>query len=123
MAITYPSDCDTPAKKTEWLYAAQELLRHIHNLFSYWFHNPITQAQYDSPPLPTVPSNLRPAVKMAFAYLKNKYPFKAQLTQVDWDKFIDGDFTPKSRKISGQIGIQRALLKNSIVWTINVGEI
>ena len=123
MAITYPIDCDTSAKKTEWIYAAQELLRHIHNLFSYWLHNSITQAQYNNPPLPVVPENLRPMVRTAFTYLKSKYPFKVQLTQMDWDKFIDEDFTPRSRKISGQIGIQRALLKNSVKWTINIGEI
>ena len=123
MAIIYPVDCDTPAKKTEWLYAAQELLRHIHNFFSYWHHNQITQVQYDNPPLPNVPLLLRPMVKTAFTYLKNKYPFKVQLAQADWDKFIEEDFTPRSRKISGQIGIQRAALKNSIEWTIKVNDI
>ena len=123
MAITYPVDCTTPATRTEWLYAAQELLRHIHNLFSYWFHNEITQNQYDNSPLPNVPENLQPMVKTAFTYIKNKYPYKAQLNQEDWDKFLQEDFKPRSKKICNQIGIQRALLKDSTKWIIDVGEI
>ena len=123
MAIIYPVDCITPSKKTEWLYAAQELLRHIHNLFSYWFHNEITQDQYDNPPLPNVPENLRPMIKTAFVYLKNKYPFKIQLTQADWDKFLTEDFEPRSNKICNQIGIQRKALLNSTQWTIDVSKI
>lgn len=123
MAITYPSNCDTSAKKTEWLYAAQELLRHIHNLFSYWYHNEITQVQYDNPPLPNVSENLRPMIRVAFTYLKNKYPFKAQLTQTDWDRFLKEDFEPRSNKICSQIGIQRKILQNSTEWVIDVGKI
>ena len=123
MAITYPSGCDSPRRKIEWLHAVQELLRHIHNLFSYWFHNEITQNQYDNPPLPNVPENLRPVVKTAFNYIKNKYPYKTQLTQADWDKFLQEDFEPRSNKICNQIGIQRASLKNSTMWGVNLNEI
>ena len=123
MAITYPVDCDNPRRKTEWLYTAQELLRHIHNLFSYWFHNQITQAQYDNPPLPDVPSILKPVVRRIFTYLKNKYPYKTQLTQDDWNAFCKEDFRPRSDKICTQINIQRKQLKESTQWSPNVEDI
>ena len=121
--LTYPADCDTPAERTEWLYAAQELLRHTHNLFSYWFHNKITQVQYDNPPLPDVPIPLKTAVRRIFTYLKNKYPYKVQLTQEDWDKFYREDFKPRSNKICTQINVQRQQLKESIKWSPNVEDI
>ena len=123
MAITYPSGCDSARRKTEWLYAAQEILRHIHNLFSYWYHNEITQAQYDNPPLPDIPSELRPTTRRVFNYLKSKYPYKAQLTQEDWDKFYEEDFKPRSVKICTQINIQRRELKNSIAWDVEIENI
>lgn len=123
MAITYPIDCDTPAKRTEWLYAAQELLRHVHNLFSYWFHNQVTQQQYDHPPLPDVPASLHPAIRRIFAYLKSKYPYRPQLDQADWDRFYREDFRPRQDKICTQINIQRWQLKGSTEWNPDVENI
>ena len=123
MAITYPADCDTPAKKTEWLYAAQELLRLIHNLFGHWRKNTITQVQYDNPPLPNVPSILKPIVRRTFTYLKNKYPYKPQLTQADWEKFKTEDFDPRQEKIVNAILVNRGLLHNSVQWDVEVEEI
>lgn len=124
MAITYSVDCDTPAKKTEWLYRAQELLRFIHNLFSYWFHNEITQVQYDNPPLPDeVDEQAKQLVRVAFARLKNKYPYKPQLTQEDWDKFLKEDFRPRNNKICTQINIQRRQFHKSTTWSIDIGNI
>lgn len=123
MAITYPGNCNTPAKRTEWLYAAQELLRHIHSLFARWKKNTITQAQYDNPPLPNVPSALKPAVHRTFTYLKNKYPFKEQLTQEDWRQFKTEDFDLRQRQVIEAILTQRTLLKNSTAWDVKVEEI
>lgn len=123
MPITYPVDCDTPAKRTEWLYAAQELLRHIHNLFACWKRDTITQAQYDKPPLPDVPAALKPAIRRAFTYLKNKYPYKAQFTQADWGKFKTEDFELRQRQVIEAILIQRTLIKNSVAWDIKVEDI
>ena len=123
MVITYPGGCNTPTKKTEWLYAAQERLRHVHNLFGHWFKNPITQAQYDNPPLPDIPDALKPAVRRAFTYLKNKYPYKPQLTREDLDKFQREDFQPRADKIVTQILIQRRSFKQSTTWDIEVESI
>jgi len=123
MAITYPVDCDTPAKKMEFLCAAQELLRHIQNLMGYWYRNGITQAQYDNPPMPNVPIQLKPAVCRIFNYLKSKYPYKPQLTKEDWDKFYREDFQPRSDKITAQKGIQDAQLKISTNWEVMIEDI
>lgn len=124
MAITYPPDCDTPAKRTEWLCRAQELLRFVHNIFSYWFHNEITQKQYDNPPLPPeVDEQAEGLVRAVFTKLKNKYPYKLQLAQEDWDRFYREDFRPRSDKICTQINIQRSQLKQSTNWPIDIGDI
>lgn len=107
MAISYPVDCDSPRKKTEWLYRAQELLRLIHNGFSKWYHEGLTQTQYDKFP----------------QKVKLKYPYKTQIVEEVFSQFITDDFMPRSNKICTQINIQRRLLKESIVWTIDVGDI
>ena len=104
MAINYPIDCDSPRKKTEWLYRAQELLRLLHNAFSKWLHEGLTQVQYDKLP----------------QKVKSKYPYKPQLTKEDWDKFYREDFRLRNDKICAQIGIQRAQLKQSTIWAIEV---
>jgi hypothetical protein len=124
MAITYPAGCDSPAQKTEFLYACQEILRHIHNLMSYWLHNDITMGQYNNPPLGgiSVPAELQSIVNSAFTYLKNKYPYKVRLTMDDWDKFIKEDFTPRTDRICTQINIQRQLLKNSTMYEVKLSN-
>ena len=122
MAISYPTGCDTPAQRTEFLYACEEILRHIHNLMSYWYHNDITQAQYDNPPLGgiNVPTELQDIVNTAFTYLKNKYPYKTRLTIEDFKQFKKEDFEPRSNRIVTQILIQRALLKNSTTYEVDM---
>ena len=123
MAIKYPVDCDSPRRKTEYLYAAQELLRYIQNLMAYWYREGITRVQYDNPPLLNVPSALQPVVHRIFTYLKNKYPFTPKLSQEAWDRFYREDFEPRSNKIIAQIGIQRAQLKASVAWEVRVEDI
>lgn len=107
MAINYPVDCDSPRKKTEWLYRAQELLRLLHNVFSKWLREGLTQVQYDKLP----------------QKVKNRYPYKPQLTLQDWNKFYRKDFRPRNDKICTQMNIQRAQLKESTVWNIKVEDI
>lgn len=107
MAITYPLDCDTPRKRTEYVYRAQELLRRVHNGFSKWFHEGLTEVQYNLFPLK----------------VKNKYPYVPQISQEDWDRFKQEDFEPRSNKVCQAICVQRAYLKESVEWTIDVGDI
>jgi len=120
MAISYPTECDSPRRRIEYLFALMEVLRHVHNLMSYWYHNPITQVQYDNPPLPDVPLPLRPVVRTAFTFLKNKYPFKVQLTDADWKEFDQVDYMPRLHKICTQIAIQKNDLKNSTTYNVSI---
>ena len=107
MAISYPTDCDSPRRRLEYLYRAQELLRLFHNVFSRWRRTGLTQTQYNKLP----------------AKIKNKYPYKPQLTQGDILSFLADDFEPRSQKICSQINIQRGVLKQSTHWTPKVEDI
>lgn len=107
MAIKYPVDCDSPRKKTEWLYRAQELLRLLHNIFGKWYREGLTQVQYDKLP----------------QKIKDKYSYKVQLAESKWKQFLNEDFEPRSQKISNQICVQREQLKQSNTWSIEVGNV
>ena len=122
MATVYPAGCNTPAERTEFLYACQEILRHVHNLMSYWLHNDITQAQYNNPPLPEVPAALRSRVRAGFAKLKTKYPFNVRLLESEFQQFVNEDFEPRQNRISEQIGIQRAELRSSVTYDVDVDD-
>lgn len=63
MALTYSTTCNSPRRKTEFLYRAQEELRLLHNIFSKWLHEGLTEAEYAQIPLK----------------LKEKYPFKEHI--------------------------------------------
>jgi hypothetical protein len=123
MAVVYPEDCNEPSERLEWLYRAQELLRYLHNLFAHWYRHEITLAQYDNPPFPDVDEQGRTLLRVTFEKLKSKYPYKSQLTQEDWGKFVREDFQPRSDKICDQIGVQKAMLKISSTWLVEVEDI
>lgn len=107
MALTFPVDCDTPAKRTEYCYRAQELLRLIHNGMGRWYREGLTQAQWDKFP----------------QRIKNRYLYTAQLSQADWYDFTQNVFEPISGRITGKLLAQRALLFESTSWQINVEDI
>lgn len=107
MALIYPVNCDSPRRKTELLYSSQELLRLLHNAFSKWLHEGLTKEQYSLFP----------------DKIKTRYPYIAKLPKADWDKFQKEDFTPRSDKICQEICVQRAELKKSTAFSIDVGEI
>ena len=107
MAITYPTNCDTPRRKTELLYNAQEDLRLLHNVFSKWLHEGLTVEEYRKLP----------------KKFQGKYPYIVKLLKADWNRFQKEDFTPRSNKICQGIGAQRAELKKSGQWSIDIGDI
>lgn len=107
MALIYPAICDSPGRKTELLYRAQELLRLVHNGFSKWLHEGLTEGEYSEFPIK----------------VKTKYPYIAELPKADWDKFQKEDFAPRSDKICQEICVQRAELKRSTRWSIDIGDI
>jgi len=105
--LRFPVDCDTPAKRTEYCYRAQELLRGLHNGMRKWYRDGLTQNQWNKLP----------------QRIKNRYPYTAQLSQADWDDFTEKVFMPISGKIGVNIVTQRALLFESTTWTIAVEDI
>lgn len=107
MALTFPINCDTPAKRTEYCYRAQELLRRLHNGMRKWYKDGLTQAQWDKFP----------------QKIRNRYPYVAQLSQGDWDDFRLNVFEPISMKIMYQLGIQQNLMFESQTWSIAVEDI
>ena len=106
MGIKYPTDCNMPRRKTEFLYKAQENLRLLHNVFSKWLHKGLAEEEYNR-----LPEKIR-----------NKYSYVSKLSEADFAKFKDEVFTPKSDKICQEICVQRALLKSSD-WSIDLGDI
>ena len=107
MEVVYPKGCDSPRRRTEFLYGLQEKLRVLHNVFSKWLHEGLTIEEYN-------------ALSKKF---QGKYSYVKQLSKVDWDKFHGEDFTPRSDKICQGICVQRAELKKSVQWSVDVGDI
>lgn len=123
MAITYPPDCNTPGERSTWLYRAQELLRYFHNLFGYWHGHDITQEQYDNPPIPNVDEQGRRLLRVAFNYLKARYPYMSRLDDASWTRFLEEDFLPCQGRIVEKILEQRQLMKTSNRWEVEIGNI
>lgn len=107
MALVFPQDCDTPAKRTEYCYRAQELLRLLHNGMGRWYRAGLTQAQWNNFP----------------QKIKNRYPYVSQLSQANWDDFTENVFEPISQRTIAKLLEQRALLFESTAWTIDVEDI
>ncbi len=105
--MEYPIDCNTPSRRTEYLYRAQELLRKVHNFFVRWREEGITSAQHG-----LLPKKIREA-----------YPYVPQITMEVYKDFNDKHFVPRNIAIAQEINVQRALLKRSTRWNIDVGEI
>lgn len=103
--MKYPLDCDSPRRRTEFLYRAQEELRLLHNAFSKWLHEGLTKEQY----------GLLPEI------VKSKYLYVSKLPKLEWDRFQEEDFTPRSDRICQEICVQRALLKKSL-WSVDLGD-
>ncbi len=105
--MIYPSDCDTPAKRTEYGYRAQELLRILHNTMGQWCREGIAQTLWEQLP----------------QRIKNRYPYSPQLSQGQWNDFQISIFEPISEKIISIILENRALLKQSVAWSISVEDL
>lgn len=130
--INFPIDCDTPRRRTEYCYRAEELLRRLHNHMGWWYRGfdflrdaegrlvrdpdgkvildlnaPWTQTQYNHLP----------------QKLKNRYPYQTQLPQAEWDDFRRNVFEPISQRIAEKLLENREFLFQSTNWTINVEDI
>ena len=107
MAIKYPDGCNTPRRKTEYLYKAQEELRILHSIFSKWLHEGLSKDEQ---------GQISESIRV-------KYPYCEKLSKVDWDRFKDEEFTPKSNAICQEICVQRTDLKKSTEWLVDIGAI
>ena len=107
MALTFPQDCDTPAKRIEYCYRAQELLRRLHNGMGKWYREGLTQTQWNKFP----------------QRIKYRYSYQAQLSQLEWDDFTSNVFEPISQRIIEKLLENRELLTQSTAWKINVEDI
>lgn len=105
--ITFPIDCKTPAKRTEYAYRAQELLRLLHNVMGKWYKEGISKPLWDRLP----------------SKIQNKYPYKPQLTEAEWRGFLRDLFEPASNRFIRAILTQRALLQKSTTWQISEDDL
>lgn len=105
--MKFPQDCETLADKAEYLYAAQEKLRLIHNAFAHWYKKGLTQQQYD-----LLPEKIR-----------DKYKYVEKLLFEDFKRFISEDFEPRSMKVLNAIGDTKANLQKSTRYNIELEDI
>jgi hypothetical protein len=105
--LSYPANCINPSDRLEYAYRCQEVLRLIQNVFSRWLNTGLTPAQYANLP----------------AKIRNKYSYISKLPKATWVQFFQEDFEPRIRKIGREIMKQKKLLKQSVRWSINVGDI
>ncbi len=105
--MEYPVDCKTPAERTEFLYRAQEKLRILHNQVTKWSDEGLTTKEYEA--LPTK--------------IKERFVDIPKITEARRIEFVNREFEPRSIKISQAIVAQRAQLKASSKWDMDVGEL
>jgi len=125
----FPGNVNTPAKKLEFSYRAQELLRLLHNFFVDWRDTGKTQEEWDALP----------------NKIKTKYPYVSQINKGMVSKFLQQDFYPRSNTICEEILKHRSSvlgqpdqdneeanaayskakkdMKNSKTYSIDVGDI
>lgn len=71
MNISFPVGCDNYGKKIAFLERTEEKLRLVHNGMGRWYKEGLTLVQYNKFP----------------NKIKNRYPYKAQLTEVEFRNF------------------------------------
>lgn len=103
MALRFPTNCNTPEKRTGYCYRAQELLRLIHNAMGKWHREGLTENQWNEFP----------------QRIKNRYPYASVLTDEQWDDFTNL-FDRFEDKVIQPLLSNRQLLKNSMDWTVDV---
>ena len=104
MPLTFPVDCDSPRRRTEYCYRAQELLRLIHNGMGRWLREGLTVQQWQRFP----------------QRLKNRYPYKPQLSKAEWEDFETNVFERIGSRITQVLLNNRQQLKESMTWGIDV---
>lgn len=102
MQVTFPANCTTAADRLAWCYRALEKLRKGHNLMGTWFREGITTVQWDKFP----------------DKIKNRYPYKAQLTAAEWKDFDAVIFRPLFKAIDIALQSARTItLNDNATWS------
>jgi hypothetical protein len=122
MALSFPVDCLTPEDRTLYLYRAQELLRVFFNNVGLWHTQGLTQQQFDDDIVGFLNDLGATGVRDTLAGM---YTFSVgvKLTDAEWSDFITDVYDPIANRVFYAITIQRALLKASTTWTVNLDDL
>jgi len=105
MPLSFPVDCDTPRRRVEYCYLAQDKLRLLHNVMGQWYREGIPRNLW---------GRLPPKVR-------NRYPYTpSKLTIAQWKDFHDVVFERLTNIITDQLLRHRDMLKDSTQWTIDL---
>jgi len=122
MSIVYPSDCLTDSEHNQFCHRFIEVLRFMRNAFGKWYREGLTLAQYNL--LVDIVShyikiceNPGANINTIIAAVKAKYPYKAQLTLVEWNAFVQNDYDPRREEIFALIEANKVALRNNIKWS------
>lgn len=110
MAFTYPAPINTPWKKVQYIFRLKEYVRLMNNFAAYWWHNGLTQDQYDNG---MDAADFDPRTARLYgsgitwfvmnSQLKNKYAYTAQITEQAYRNFADIEWEPRLHVIEDEI--------------------
>ena len=107
MPLSWPADCNTPRRKVEFCHCIIERLRLLHNAFGKWKREGLTETQWNKFP----------------TKVKNRYPYKAQITLEEWRDFKNVVFDKIEEVVYSKMSEQEDLLRASSQWTPNMDDI
>jgi len=106
-SINFPGNANRSSDKIEYCYSMQEKLRLLHNMVGTWRREGYTQAEYDD-----LPQRIR-----------NKMPYKAQLTEAEWQIFLNGFYDKRSELVIKVMHQMKTQLLNSNRWQTKVDDL
>lgn len=125
--LNFPSNCNTPEERTGFCYRAQELLRFIHNAMSWWHRgfdykrdgdgNLIRDSEGEPIINPDAPWTQKQWNRLP-QRIKNRYPYKPQLSMEEWDDFYRLFEVIQDRVVQPLLK-NRELLKQSNKWAVD----
>jgi hypothetical protein len=104
MIVNFPETCTTDASRMAWCFRAQEKLRLVHNGISKWYDSGLSEAAYSQFP----------------TKIKNRYPYKPQLSKADWDDFRSTIFQKVEDAIVGAMHQAIREAEASTYWHVDL---
>ena len=121
--LTFPPECDTAQKKLELTCRSQELLRYLHNVFSKWTTQGLTQKEYDEGVGASVEDGIDEDTVIPDK-LKALYPYKDGMSVAKMEAYIKDEHKPRQNAISEQLGTNRAKFEDEMqkmtTWDSNI---